>query len=172
MKAFWKQAAIAAICACAALPLAAQRQNPVESRLEARKVVLAADGKETFAAADKAGPGDVIEYVATYRNTGSQAVKNLVATLPIPDKTEYVPGTARPATAKASLDSRAFADIPLKRTTTRNGVAVEEPVGYGEYRYLRWYPGELGGDKSVTYTARVKVLDDRAPVETGKGGGK
>lgn len=172
MKAFVKHTVLAAVCLCAALPLAAQQQNPVETRLEARKVVPAADGKETFASADAARPGDVIEYAATYRNTSRQPVKNLVATLPIPDKTEYLPGSARPANAQAGLDSSAFAAIPLKRTVTRNGARVEEQVPFREYRYLRWFPGELGADQVVTFTARVRVVDDRAPGEPGKGGGR
>jgi uncharacterized repeat protein (TIGR01451 family) len=165
-------AALAAACACAALPLAAQQASPIESRLESRKVVVSADGKETLAPADKAGPGDVIEYAATYRNTGKQTVKNLVATLPIPDQTEFIPGSAKPATAKAGLDANTFAEMPLKRTVTRNGVSVEQPVPSREYRYLRWFPGELGGDKSVTFTARVRILDNAPPADPGKGGGK
>jgi uncharacterized repeat protein (TIGR01451 family) len=159
MKSFWKHAAAAAICAGSVLPLCAQQADPVQTRLEARKVVLAADGKETFASANAARPGDLIEYVATYRNTGKQPVKNLVATLPIPENTEFVPGSPRPENAKAGLSQEAFADIPLKRTVTRNGVQVEDAVPFREYRYLRWFPGELGADKTVVFSARVKVID-------------
>ena len=100
--------------ACAGLA-GAQQPSPIESRLEARKVVVGADGKESFAAADAARPGDVIEYAATYRNTATQPVRNLEATLPIPANTELVPGSAAPAGAKASLDSRSFEQVPLKR---------------------------------------------------------
>ena len=44
---------------------------------------------------------------------------------PIPSQTEFIPGTARPARAMASLDALAFADLPLKRTVTRDGKPVE-----------------------------------------------
>lgn len=162
MKALFHRLAGAAALVLFATPLAAQQAGPVESRLEARKVVLAADGKETLVAAEAAKPGDVIEYVATYRNTGKQAVRNLQATLPIPANTEFIPGSPRPASAKASVDARAFADLPLKRSVQRDGKTVEEPVPTREVRYLRWYPGELGADKSVTFTARVRVVDERA----------
>ena len=135
--------------------------NPVESRLVARKVVVGADGKESLVAADAARPGDVIEYVATYRNTGKSAVRNLEATLPIPANTELVAGSVKPGSAQASIDARAFAPMPLKRVVHRDGRQAEETVPLREYRYLRWYPGELGGEKTVTFAARVKVLDDR-----------
>lgn len=159
----WLAFAAAAFLAQAAL---AQRPDPVESRLEARKVVIAADGKETLVAADAARPGDVIEYAATYRNRGRDPVRNLEATLPIPPNTELVAGSVRPATAKASLDARAFDAMPLKRRVQRDGRQVEETVPLREYRYLRWYPGELRADGSVTFTARVRVVDDR-PAQAG-----
>lgn len=137
----------------------APAKGPVETTLEARKVVRAADGKETLAPAETAKPGDVIEYAATYRNTSRQAVKSLQATLPIPANTEFVPGSVKPAGARASVDGATFAEIPLKRRVTRDGRQVEEQVPYREYRYLRWYPGELGGDKAVSFNARVKVIE-------------
>lgn len=153
--------ALAFACACAAAPLAAQQaQSPIQTRLEARKVVVAANGQETFAPAESARPGDVIEYAATYRNSGRAAVSNLEATLPIPPHTEFVPGSARPPSAQASVDARVFAQLPLSRKSRREGREVDEPVPYREYRYLRWFPGELGGGASVTFTARVRVIAD------------
>jgi uncharacterized repeat protein (TIGR01451 family) len=146
---------------------------PVETRLEARKVTKAADGKETFAAAESARPGDVIEYVATYRNTGKQSVTNLVATLPIPVNTEFIPDSASPANAKASTDGAAYADLPLVRKVRRDGKDIEERVPVREYRSLRWNHGALAGEQAVKFTARVRVVDDRSPSEPGKqGGGK
>ncbi len=173
MKTIAKIAALAALAAAAAMPLHAQQPSgPIETRLEQRKVVRAADGKETFAPADPAKPGDVIEYVATYRNKTRQQVVNLEATLPIPTNTEFIPGSARPANAKASVDGRSFSDPPLTRKVVRNGLEVDEPIPVREYRYLRWYPGDLAGEKSLEFGARVKVTDDALPRESGKGGGK
>ena len=135
--------------------------QPLESQIEQRKVVRAADGTESLVPADNVKPGDVIEYAATYRNTTRQPLSRLEATLPIPSETEYIPGSARPAGAKASTDGRTFAELPLKRTVKRNGADVEELVPPSEYRSLRWYPGELAGEKSITYTARVRVVEIR-----------
>ncbi len=149
---------IAAMLIVAALPLHAQTAA-VESTLEARRVVRGADGSESFASADVAKPGDVIEYVATYRNTTREAIHDLEATLPIPPHTELIPGSARPSAARASLDAREFASLPLKRKTLRDGREVDEAVPFREYRFLRWAPVQLGAQKSVTYVARVKVLE-------------
>lgn len=150
--------------------LAQKAGDALESRLEARKVIVA-DGRESFVEAAAAKPGDVIEYVATYRNTGKGAISGLQATMPIPPQTEFIPGTARPAKARASLDGKAFADIPLKRQVMRDGKQVEEQVPFREYRYLRWFAGDLGGEKTAAFTARVRVIDDRRPEEPGGGGG-
>lgn len=146
--------------------------GPLETRLQQQKVTRASDGKEVLVAADAVRPGEVIEYTATYRNTSRQALRNVQATLPIPANTELVPGSVKPGNAQASLDGRAFADMPLKRTVTRGGKQVQEDVPAREYRALRWYPGELAPEKTAAYTARVRVIDDRTPAAAGQGGGR
>jgi uncharacterized repeat protein (TIGR01451 family) len=159
MKTMVRALALAMLCA-AAQGAFAQAGGAVETRLDAHKVERAADGRETLGDAQAARPGDVIEYTATYRNTGKQPVRNLEATLPIPANTEYVPGSVQPAQARASLDAHAFGVLPLKRRVMRDGRQVEEIVPVREYRYLRWYPNELEPGKAVTFSARVKVLED------------
>ena len=167
---------IAALAAFAAWGLDAPAQkagSEVETRLEARKVVTAADGKETFAAADQAKPGDVIEYVATYRNTTRQPIRDLDGTLPIPQQTEFLPGTQAPAQASASLDGRTYAPLPLTRKVQRDGRTVDEPVPAREYRFLRWHADTLGAGTSVAFSARVRVIDDRnTGPPAGRGGGR
>lgn len=144
-----------------AAPLAAQGPagNGVETRLEVRKVTRLPDGRESVVDADSAKPGDVLEYVATYRNNSTESVRNFQATLPIPQATEYVAGSAKPSVAKASLDAKAFESMPLKRKVLRDGRDVEEAVALREYRYLRWSAPELGPGKSLKYTARVRVVE-------------
>ena len=173
-------AALAALALAAALALgvtpafAQGAAEPLETRIEQRKVV-AAEGRERFESAETVKPGDVIEYVATYRNVGKGAITGLVATLPVPAETEYLPGSAKPAGARASLDGTKYAAIPLKRKArSADGKEFEQQVPYREYRSLRWNAGELGAQKAVTFTARVKVLDDApdAGAAGAKGGGK
>lgn len=158
---------LAALAWMAMPPAFAQKSpEPLESRLVARKVVTVG-GRESFAEAATAKPGDVIEYVATYRNAGKDAITGLQATLPIPGQTELVAGSARPTKARASLDGLAFSDMPLRRTVSRDGKPVEEDVPLREYRALRWEVGELGAGRSASFSARVRVLGDRPPGEPG-----
>jgi len=170
----WIRIAAAAACAAWAFGASAQKAgNEVETRLEARKVVMAADGKETFASAAQAKPGDVIEYVATYRNTTRQPIRNLDGTLPIPQQTEFLPGTEQPAQASASLDGLTYAPLPLTRKVQRDGKTVDEAVPAREYRFLRWHADTLGAEKSVAFRARVRVIDDRGTgPPAGRGGGQ
>lgn len=53
-------------------------------------------GKEKLEDASSVKPGDVIEYRVTYTNSGKRAIKNMLATLPVPLETEYLPQTAKP----------------------------------------------------------------------------
>lgn len=156
-----KALGIALAAVAAALPARAQApaKGPVEARLEVHKIVRAPDGRETAAAAEAVKPGDVLEYIVTYRNNGGAAVRDFAATLPIPPATELVPGSERPAGASASVDARAFDPVPLKRKVRRDGRDLDEPVPFREYRALRWSAPELKPGQSLRYTARVKVLE-------------
>jgi uncharacterized repeat protein (TIGR01451 family) len=151
------QGILAVAFACG--PAFAQDKQPLESTLEQHRVVRAADGTEKLEPAATVKPGDVIEYDAIYRNSGNAPLTGVTATLPIPANTEFVAGSAKPSSAKASVDGRAFADMPLVRKVVRDGRSIEEQVPVREYRYLRWYPGELGGAKSAKFSARVRVLE-------------
>jgi len=153
---------LAAILVCAiAVPVAAQgpARPGVETRLEVRKVTRLPDGRESSVDADTAKPGDVLEYVVTYRNNTPEAVRDFQATLPIPQATEFIAGSAKPPVAKASVDAKSFEAMPLKRKVLRDGRDVEEAIALREYRYLRWTAPELGPNKTLTYVARVRVLE-------------
>src|ERR1044071_1223016 len=123
----------------------AQNASDVHVTLKAQKVLRAKDGKETLQTAERAFPGEVIQYDAIYQNYSKQGVHNLQPTLPIPSGLEYIPQSTAPAPAKASLDGRNFAAIPLTRPVTMpDGAVKQEPVPYSEYRALRWEIGDLG----------------------------
>ena len=152
----------------AALPAHAQNIAPapkpeIESILTAKKVEMNADKKEVLSEAKSAKPADVIEYQVTYTNKGKTAVSNLAATLPIPADTEFMRGSGKPGTARATLGDGKFAAIPLKRKVKLpSGKEEEINVPFSEYRALQWSLGELAAGKSVVVSARVRVSD--APV--------
>lgn len=133
----------------------------VESKLEVSKVTQK-DGKDVLEPASAAKPGDVLHYVATYTNRGRSGVTNLEATLPIPPNTEVILESIKPSGAKASTGGSTFSEIPLKRKVRQtNGAEFEQVVPAREYRSLRWYPGSLAAGATVSFSARVKVVDDR-----------
>lgn len=144
---------IAAITVSLCLPLLAE----VKVVLTASKIVLV-NGVEERQSADKAKPGDIIEYIAEYRNTSKTPVSNVVATLPVPSGMEYIPETADPTPVLASTDEHNYAPVPLKRMVRgADGKMVEQQVPYSEYRSLRWKLGDLGGEASKSVKARMKV---------------
>jgi uncharacterized repeat protein (TIGR01451 family) len=133
--------------------------EPLQITLVRSKVILAG-AKEVMQSAAIAQPGETLEEVATYTNTSKAALKNLEATLPIPPNTELVVASIKPANAKASIDGKNFSKVPLSRKVKLpSGVEIEQPVPLSEYRYLRWYPGELRPDRPLIFSARFKVAN-------------
>lgn len=138
----------------------AQSKGDLTVALAQSKVVTQANGSETLIDAATVKPGETIEYRADYRNVGKSVIGKLEATLPIPQGTELVPGSAKPANAKASLDGVRFYNMPLKRRVKQaNGKVTEELVPTSQYRFLRWYPGSLAAAQSTSYRVRVRVID-------------
>lgn len=131
--------------------------SEVKVVLTAHKIVKT-DGAEQGISADKAKPGDVIEYVATYKNTDNKPATDVTATLPIPHGMEYMPNTAAPEHVMASTGDEHYAPVPLKRMAKdANGKPKEELVPYSEYRSLRWQLGAMSGGATRDVKARMKV---------------
>jgi len=109
----------------------------------------------------------VLSYQATYTNKTSKAVRQVVATLPIPDKgMVYEPGSAWPAGGLGSTDGHHFEPLPLKRwVVLPDGQREMQLVPAHEYRALRWDLGELAPGQSRQVTAHMRV-DKAAPVVT------
>jgi uncharacterized repeat protein (TIGR01451 family) len=137
------------------LSFAAQAEVKVEMKAER---VSIQQGKEVVSPANHAAPGDIVQYTATYKNTDKKPATQVIATLPIPAATEYIPGTATPAGAWASTDGANFSPIPLHRMVKNGeGKMVEQEVPASLYRALRWSLGDLAGGASRTVSARVKL---------------
>lgn len=136
----------------------AQAPKAVEAKLSVFQVGKNADGKEALLPADKAAPGDTLEYQTLYQNNGKSPVKALDATLPLPAGLAYVAGSAKPANAQASVDGKVFAAMPLKvMVKAANGKLEEKLVPLSDYRALRWNLGDLPADAKSTVSARAQV---------------
>ena len=146
----------------ASMQVASAADNNVSVALHAFKVVSTAAGSK-LVATESAEPGDTIQYLVTYSNTGKTAARDVLATLPVPTGgMVYVPETATPKAVLASLDGTTFAPMPLMRTVTRAGKQQQEAIPVSEYRFLRWKLGEIAPGASITVSSRMRL--DSAPV--------
>ena len=126
----------------------------VKAQLSAFKV--GKDGK--LSKADEARPGDVIEYQVKFSNTGSAPATHFKPQLPIPAELVYMGHSAAPLKVWASLDSKAFAPAPLRRSVKNaDGTSSMVPVPLTQYRALRWDIGTLAPGASVLVKARAQV---------------
>lgn len=142
-------------------------QSPsVTSTLQVQQVDAAGVTQSGQAAAGK--PGDLVEYVGTYRNVGSTAAGKLLATIPVPVGTTFVHGGAAPANALASTDGVRFAAMPLVRSVRQpDGSSRQEPVPLADYRFVRWDLGTLpaAGERVVRLRVRIDAAAETAAVK-------
>ncbi len=137
--------------------------EPIKVALVRNKIVMKA-GVETLENADTVMPGDVIEESATYKNVSDRVISKFVAQLPVPSNTELIANSTKPMAALASLDGVQYAPIPLKRAAAapaKNAPSATVPllsVPLSEYRYLRWAQDEINPGKTITVSARFRVL--------------
>ncbi len=134
-------------------------KNDLAISLTAQKVLSQANGQEKLVPAEVAFPGEVIQYDALYSNQSASQISHVSPVLPIPRGMVYVPDSAKPAPAEASLDGRKFEPIPLRRVVSLpNGEQKEEEVPPSQYRALRWNLGEMAAGAKATVTARAKLV--------------
>ena len=137
----------------------ASAKNDLAISLTAKKVVVQSDGKEKLVAADRAFPGEVIQYDALYVNQSAKPLTSVAPTLPIPNGMAFVPESASPAPSEASLDGKKFEPLPiLRKVRMPSGVEKEVEVPATEYRALRWKAGDLAAGEKTTITARTRLL--------------
>lgn len=154
---------IAIICiSITAFAFSAIGQSPdkgdISAELTAYTVKVKNDGTEQLRVAKRVKPGDLVEYRTEYRNHGKERVTNLVATMPVPEGMSYLPKTAAPAVATASLDGKQFAPVPLMRwVRLSDGTRVQRQVPYNEYRFLRWNLNTLDAGDQAVIRARMSV---------------
>ncbi|PLX96717.1 MAG: hypothetical protein C0621_01530 [Desulfuromonas sp.] len=150
----------------AGLPLARAEPTtePLQITLIAQKILIDDQGIETFGTADRAEPGDIVAYAATYHNVSSRPLSGVNGMLPIPEGMELIPGSIAPADFEASLDGVSFAPAPLQRTVRlANGTLEKRPVPYRDYRALRWKMGDLSPSSKQTVNARVRIVTTVTP---------
>lgn len=144
----------------------------VDVRLVQYKV-LSKNGKEEFVEAEKVAPGELTEYRATYTNRSSKPVRNLGATLPIPEGLVYearsAGSTTRLLSAEFSTKDGKYGQEPLTRSVPgKDGKPVQEVIPYSEYRAVRWTVPELAPGASVQVSARARIESGVTQATPGK----
>ena len=135
-------------------------QAPIVVILKQFKVLKDDKGETQFLDAALVLPGDVLEYRASYSNRSASAVA-VLATMPIPESTEYIQESAASRSKvphTVALKNAQFAKEPLiQKTTSASGATLSQPVPYAAYRYVRWDLGKLAPGESVEVSVRARV---------------
>lgn len=120
-------------------------------KLDALKVVPATStAAESFASADNAAPGDVIEYRAVYTNETASMLRNFLPEIPIPAGLTVVEGSDQPKATLGSLDGVKFSPLPILG-------ADGQPVPAASIRALRWNVANLAVGESITLRVRASL---------------
>lgn len=137
----------------------------IESVMEHYIVTTDDEGQETFTKADKAEPGDIIEYRVTYKNNGETPVDGLLVTGPIPNQTAYINNSAQTAyehSFEVSIDhGKTWDTVPVKRTRTQaDGSEIEVIIPAEQYKRVRWNVKQrLEAKAEQEFSYRVRVLE-------------
>lgn len=147
-----------------------QRQPQFQLALGAQKKVVQKDqqGKEQITWQTLQGnvvvqPGDVIRYIVTGKNNSDRAVKNLVVTQPIPQKTAYVLNSAtfknNGVNVTYSIDNgKSFVAKPTVRVKLANGKVETRPAPTDLYTHVRWkFAESIAPAAAVNAAYQVKI---------------
>ena len=103
----------------------------IESTLTAKRVEIDADKKEKLLEAKSAKPGEVIEYQVTYTNKGKTPVRDLFATLPIPEplSTYCAPPAAATESRGHEPPTQSAVILPMRTTSAQRtaSFAISSP---------------------------------------------
>ncbi len=104
--------------------------------------------------------GDLVRYTIVASNAGAKPAVALSTVGPVPQRTEYVGGTAfgQGALVEFSLDGKRFSTHPTIVVNTSRG-PVEKPAPPEQYVAIRWTAQRALAPKHATrysYEVRVK----------------
>ena len=90
-------------------------------------------------------PGNVLRYTLTSESASQKAVKNFVATQPVPKQTTYILSSAKGsgATMTFSIDGgKSFVASPNVKVKLANGKEELRPAPATSYTHIRWNYGQ------------------------------
>lgn len=147
---------------------AVAQEGPLESLLSVYRVVAeqGADGQveESLVETEEALPGEVLEYLLSYRNNGDQALRGFVIKNRIPENTFYLGESGVASIGSEFLVSVDFGvtweDVPVTRVVTDStGVERTIVIPPEQYTNISWQINEdLAPEESFELRYRVEIL--------------
>lgn len=125
-------------------------------------LITIADGKTVATPVEKAvlKKGDLVRYTIVASNAGAKPAVSLSTVGPVPQRTQYVGGSASHASGASieySLDGKAWSAQPMVTVTTDHG-PVQKPADPAQYVAVRWLAQRaLAPKQSVHYSYEVRV---------------
>jgi uncharacterized repeat protein (TIGR01451 family) len=148
--------------------LAFAQDGPLESLLDVYRVDFQelADGTtvEVLIEAEEAAPGEMLEYVLTYRNTGEQVLRGFVIKNRVPENTSYLAESDSAdigAEFLVSIDyGITWEDVPVTRTVTdSSGNERTITIPAEQYTNISWVVNEdLEPENQFELRYRVTIL--------------
>jgi uncharacterized repeat protein (TIGR01451 family) len=143
---------------------AAAKPRIVVAIQQSKEIVETSDAgnKTRLVPATSASPGEVLEYVLSYKNDGDEAATNAVIEDPIPKGTTFLANTATGENAEITFSSdggKTFA-VPVKLTyeiKLPSGGIERRVATPAEYTNVRWTVKQIAPGASGQVSFRVRV---------------
>jgi uncharacterized repeat protein (TIGR01451 family) len=143
---------------------AAAKPRIVVAIQQSKEIVDTTDAgnKTRLVPATSASPGEVLEYVLSYRNDGDEAATNAVIEDPIPKGTTFLANTATGENAEITFSSdggKTFA-VPVKLTyeiKLASGAVERRVATPAEYTNVRWTVKQIAPGARGQVSFRVRV---------------
>jgi len=104
-------------------------------------------------------PGDVLRYQVSYANISDGTLRNIQATVPVPESTILNAVSSERRLFASTDQKKYFSRWPLTRKIKRpDGVEVEEPIPLSEVRSLRWDVPTILANSTVIFYIDVTVV--------------
>jgi uncharacterized repeat protein (TIGR01451 family) len=132
---------------------------PLVAELQATRVVID-NGHEVQHSAQAVRPGDTLLYSASYRNSGTARLADVVATVAVPAGAQFIAALPIEGGVMASVDGVHFERMPLmQRLRGSDGQWRDMLVPPAEIRALRWPARTLAAGETFSPSVRVRVID-------------
>lgn len=143
---------------------AAAKPRIVVAIQQSKEIVETTDAgnKTRLVPATSASPGEVLEYVLSYKNEGDEAATNAVIEDPIPKGTTFLANTATGESAEITFSSdggKTFA-VPVKLTyeiKLPSGAVERRVATPAEYTNVRWTVKQIAPGARGQVSFRVRV---------------